>query len=604
MTDTRTINPAALAQPVRQALADAHEALSQKNAQKAQAAYKQAASAAPEDPTVPFLMAGILRQAGQHMSALGLFLTAWRMAPQDPNARQALVASFRGARFSEAAPAVVQALLSLLLASDVNAQDLAAPGYSLLQREGAMEKLLAAATTPEGVAQFLEQPEQLEATDGLFAQPLARALLSRTILADSGAERVFTQIRRRLLEIAELGERLPLSHGSVATLALQAEMCGYAWAAAPEEVAAVAALEPGDAWDDARLVRALYGRPTIHDMPPEEPLAGGPDGGPLTLLHQRLFQEPQREAQIAQSLPQVSPAADDAADARLFPRWRSLAQQPPRPLPAILAEIMPHHPQQDWPSPTAPRILVVGSGTGASAVRAAGRYAGGQVLALDESVAALAYARRQAEAMGVEMPSFARGSLPALPEPQSLPDPSGPFDVIECQTVLHRLNDPLAGLTALRRQLAAGGLLRLGFYRTRARDAIAGVRDYLIGEGYTLVPESLRSARQAILGLPESDPRRAIALGVDFYHLEGFADLLERAGMRAFTLPEVSTLLDEAGLEFLGFELANRGLLEAFRQQHAEPGALQDLSLWAAFEEQQPRLFQQSYQLWARVRAG
>ena len=143
MTDVRTIDPTALPDAARQALGEAHRALGQGDAPKAQAAYRQAAEGDPQDPTVPFLMGGILRQAGQHMPALSLFLTAWRLAPHDPNARGALVAAFRGARFTQAAPPVVEALLSLLVANDVYSQDLAAVGLSLgHQSAGAFQPVM------------------------------------------------------------------------------------------------------------------------------------------------------------------------------------------------------------------------------------------------------------------------------------------------------------------------------------------------------------------------------------------------------------------------------------------------------------------------------
>ncbi len=603
MTDQLFVDPANLSPSTRQALAEADRCLKLGEMAKAQAAYQQAQAAAPQDPTIPYIMAGLLRQRGQPMPALSLSLAAFRLAPADPMARLALVAALRGARFTKAAPAVVQTLLTLFLSPDVSAQELVGPSLSLLRSIWPMQSLLAAADQEAQLAELLGDENSRKATEQLFAEPLARALLSRALLPDPEIEQLFTALRRYLLETAQSGAPLPFSQGMVATLALQAEITDYAWVSTAAEQEAVSALQAGPTWDAPRLLQALYGRPPTDATAPDAPLAGGPDGGSLALLHQRLFMEPKREAQLAATLPRLVAAEPDSKETPVFPRWRSLTQQPPRPLAQVLSEVLPHLPAADWPSTEAPRVLIAGCGTGGTAVRAASRYAGCRILALDRSLRALAYGRRQSEALAVSEVTFAQADIAALPDPTELPPPGGPFEAIECMSLLHELSDPAAALAALARQLAPGGILRLGFYRRQTQQAVQAARAQLESMGASLERDALPAARQALLALPEDSPARAIAGGLDFYNLEGFAGLMANADAKGFTLPEIAELLAGQDLDFLGFELIDRSAFEGFRKRHPAPEATQDLALWAAFEEEHPKLFQQSYQLWARPRA-
>ncbi len=595
--EPKPIDPRALSQPARSALGEAQQALARNDMVQAQEAYRRAQAAAPDDPSVPYVMAGMLRQAGQPMPALSLSLTAWRMAPQDPAARLALAGGFRGARFQQASPAVVQALLALFLAPDVSAQDLVSASLSLLRNNPTLTALVACKGEPAALARLLEDPAQRKAVDALFSEPLPRALLSRALIPDLELEALFTGLRRHLLSCLGSGTPLPLSAGNVAALALQADMGSFAWPQSQEEEDAVAALQPGDGWDDARLVRALYRRPPADEPQPSEPLSGSPDLAPVAVLHQRHYLETAHEARLASTLPRLGVAGEVLP---LFPRWRSLSRQPGRPLAQVLAESLPLLPPEGWPAIEQPSVLVAGCGTGGTAVRAASRYGFSQVLALDGSLAALSYARRQAEAIGIGGITYAQASLESLSgvEPPTLP--GAPFDIIECPSWLQFAADPAAGLAALAQLTAPQGFLRLGFYRHATQQALRAARGGLVGIDAKSDPATLRRARQTLIALPEEDPAKMIVRSLDFYDLAGLAGLLAQADATAFTLAQVQELLQSAGLAFLGFELPDRRAYQVFRQRHPDPAAAGDLSLWAAFEAEHPEVFLHAYQLWAR----
>lgn len=601
--EPQPVDPRALSQAARAGLGEAQQALQQGQQEQAQAAYRRAQASAPNDPTVPYIMAGMLRNAGQPMPALTLSLTAWRIAPQDPSARLALATGFRGARFSQASAQVVEALLALYVAPDISAQELTVPTLSLLRAHPTMQRLLQASKDPDALTALLADQDQAKAVNDLFAEPLNRALLGRALVPDPLLESFFTVLRRLLLAHLVGGKALPLTPGNVAALALQADMTGYAWLQSQAEVEAVASLTLGSEWDSARLVRALYRRPDAGEAAPSEPLAGGIDTAPLASLHQRQYLEPAHEARLASTMPRFG-ALGEAARSPVFPRWRSLSRQPPRPLAQVLAESLPLLPPNDWPACSEPQILVAGCGTGGTAVRASSRYAGAKVLALDSTMDALCYARRQADAIGCGDITFGQASLEGVIAAEAADLPGAPFDVIECPSWLQFAADPAAGLAGLVRQARPQGFLRLGFYREAAQQVLRATKERLEQLGAIEGEEALRNARQALLALPDEEPAKMIVRGLDFYDLAGLAGLLSQADAKGFSLPEVEALLAEAGLEFLGFELPDRRIYGAFKQRHPDPGAAQDLSLWAALEAEQPQIFMQAYQLWARPMAS
>jgi hypothetical protein len=88
---------------------------------------------------------------------------------------------------------------------------------------------------------------------------------------------------------------------------------------------------------------------------------------------------------------------------------------------------------------------------------------------------------------------------------------------------------------------------------------------------------------------------------LDFHSLDGLRDLLFHVQETSYGLGEVKTLLDNTGLEFLGFELADPQLAAAFRRRH--PAGARDLSLWQAFEAEAPERFTTMYQFWCRPRS-
>lgn len=200
------------------------------------------------------------------------------------------------------------------------------------------------------------------------------------------------------------------------------------------------------------------------------------------------------------------------------------------------------------------RALAAGGGTGDGAIMLAQqlehRGEGGEVVHLDISTAAQAVARARAEARGLANVSFVHGSLLDLPKLGL-----GRFDYVDCCGVLHHLEDPAAGLAALKEALAPGGGMGVMLYGALGRTGVYPLQSALRRlAGEDPIPDRLTLARRLLAELPESNWfRRNPHLGD---HARGDAelyDLLLHARDRAFTVPEIAALAAGAGLRLAGF---------------------------------------------------
>ena len=67
-----------------------------------------------------------------------------------------------------------------------------------------------------------------------------------------------------------------------------------------------------------------------------------------------------------------------------------------------------------------------------------------------------------------------------------------------------------------------------------------------------------------------------------------------------FTIPELEQAFEKLGLEFLGFELSQEHMKEAYIQAYPEDKYRTNLKNWHEFETNNPRTFSAMYQFWVR----
>ncbi len=201
------------------------------------------------------------------------------------------------------------------------------------------------------------------------------------------------------------------------------------------------------------------------------------------------------------------------------------------------------------------RALVAGGGTGDGAIMLAQQLAdrgrGGQVVYIDMSESACRIARERARIRGLGNIVFHRGSLLDIADIAP-----GPYDYIDCCGVLHHLEDPAAGLAALRAVMAEDGGMGIMLYGALGRTGVYPLQESLRllggGEG---ARGRIELARRLLDDLPRSNWFRRNPLLGDHLLDDDAAlyDLLLHSRDRAYRVGEIDDLVRSCDLAVTGF---------------------------------------------------
>jgi 2-polyprenyl-3-methyl-5-hydroxy-6-metoxy-1,4-benzoquinol methylase/tetratricopeptide (TPR) repeat protein len=330
----------------------------------------------------------------------------------------------------------------------------------------------------------------------------------------------------------------------------------------------------------------------LHTLQIADALRNGKSSEVLRPLIRQQLCEPYEEAQDRDTIPILTAIEDDVSfqvkqqyEENPYPRWILL------PDPASITETQRRQLAASAGNDgdtTNFEILVAGCGTGYHSIQTAQLFPTARVLAVDISLASLAYARRKTREAGLSNIVYCQADLLKL---GSL---AHTFDRIEVMGVLHHLVDPLAGWRTLLSLLRSGGIMQVGLYSAMARRGIAAARAFITARGYTPSPKDIRACRQELIYREEGTHAKNLTMLTDFYSTSGCRDLLFNVVEHGFTIPDIKVFLDQEGLSFLGFEVDSQSFAR-FQDEFPNPGALTDLDRWHAFEEANPRAFFNMY---------
>ncbi len=600
------------------------------------------AAAARLDPTSTEALNNLGQVRRDRGDVLGALDALWAVVAKDTGDTQAWIAfvsAFRSARFAPGSDVahLEDVLLACLLQDGLDAQHLAHQAVRLFRLDPGIAPLIEAAERGDAA---VEEALVREAAFESLARPVVRLALERTILPDYGMERLLTAVRRLTLA-AVAGGNPPPSDELLTSLARQCYHNGYVWRYDAREVALVEAIVEAmagralgsDPFDRTRvLVLACYvplwsweRAEEVLEMVPETDAASA-DPELRSVIRQQIL-EPYRDRMTRRVIPRFGTIDDPVSEAvraqyeeHPYPRWTSTNRNRPEPVAEVMKAILPDVPVPSARNMEAPRILVAGCGTGKHLVDTAYRFANADIVGVDLSVASLAYAVRRAHEEGLDGLAVVQADILALAAW------SDRFDIIECGGVLHHMRDPLEGWRILTGLLRPGGLMHIGLYSELARRDVDAVRAYLAERGSDGTDDAIRAARPDIVrhltsgsGDPAEDagarteqdvatregrgdaPGSAPLLSWrDFYSMEECRDLLFHVQEHHFTLPRIASILDELGLDFLGFEGLPPQVEAAFRSAFPDPGARRSLEAWDRFEHAHPRTFSGMYQFWVR----
>jgi SAM-dependent methyltransferase/Flp pilus assembly protein TadD len=434
--------------------------------------------------------------------------------------------------------------------------------------------------------------------------------------ADLDLELFLTTVRRRLLLELSRAPGAPTSSAAAFPAAL-AQLCfknEYLFFETDEEVGQVERLArwiqqrfeadrvTPEAWI---LILGAY-RP-LHGFSWASALEGQGRSPALDILIETQIRSPREDRSLGAGIPRLTPVVDqisravrDMYEANPYPRWeasRSVTRS--RQAAAIFKDIGFDLDLGGGRFDGPLDILVAGCGTGQQALGVARRFANCSVLAIDLSLASLAYASRRARQQAVHNVRFSHGDILGL---RAL---DRQFDIVECVGVLHHMDSPLTGWKRLADRLRPGGLMKIGLYSELARREIIEAR---ATDAWTRVspdPAGLRRYRRDLIDrYRDQEPGLStIVTARDFFTMSEFRDLLFHVREHRFSLPGIQANLEELGLRFLGFELSDDEGAKRFRELHPEPLASSSLAKWHAFEQAYPDTFLGMYQFWVEKSA-
>lgn len=540
-------------------------------------------------------LADLIQQEGRNNLALKLLKQALAVDCADAEAHDTIAMTYQAlGRRDEAVWHFTQAVALGLRGAETLVKQNAALSAALKRLADAWPRQLSLTELlgPEGAAP-------------LAADALLLALLQSIVIHDRELERLFTAIRRGLLEQAvEIGGQVyePSSIEFYSALAQQCFLNEYAFAAdALEEanltrvcnrVVEALRLAPPVAPLDLIIIASYQ---PLHVLPLASLLPGIDWPDTIGRLLSQQIREPFAEFVDRSQIPALTTVhnatslqVQDQYEASPYPRWNVVPEIKSTTVVKYLRDDLGIEPVS-WPITTiGVNVLIAGCGTGSHSIDSARRFPRTQILAIDLSRASLAYARRKSRALGLTNVEYAQADILQL---GSL---ARRFDMIEAVGVLHHLSDPEAGWRLLLSLLRPNGLMCVGLYSEAARRSLAAGRALIAERGYHATIADIRAFRQELMSRSGLPPFR------DFSSISGCRDLLFHVMEHQFTIPRIAAFLETNQLAFLGFGSLPPEVGEQFNQLFPDPAAARDLACWHAFEEMHPLTFGGMYSFWVQ----
>ncbi len=225
-------------------------------------------------------------------------------------------------------------------------------------------------------------------------------------------------------------------------------------------------------------------------------------------------------------------------------------------------------------------LLVVGCGTGQSAVDLALAHPKTMVTAVDISRTSLAYAAWMADRLDVSNITFVHEDF------RELPQHGLRYEHVECVGVLHALEEPGDAWRILGELMVPGGTLHVGVYSEIARLGVLRARQEIQRLGVLPTDDAMRGFRDQLV---MTESYQALLNGLkraqEFYNLSLFRSYLFNALEHCFTVSSIEKGLRGAQLQFLGVEIP-RQLRAAFERRFPNCVGLQSVDQWKSFERE------------------
>ena len=312
------------------------------------------------------------------------------------------------------------------------------------------------------------------------------------------------------------------------------------------------------------------------------------------------IKEPLKEVDLMKSIKSFNKITDPISnivreqyEENPYPRWRytniSLPENFSR---WINAEIKPNKIilNKDFDKPN---VLIAGCGTGKHAILAT-KYKDANITSIDLSLKSLAYAKRKTQDLGLKNIEYLHADI------LQLKNLNKKFNIIESSGTLHHMKEPIKGLKVLLDVLKNGGYLKLGLYSEIAREHVVKVRELIKKKKFNNTVTDIKTCRQLLVNEKEDPLLQKAAIGIDFYSTSSVRDLLFHVQEHRFKLPQISKILKNLNLEFLGFIYSNPFTKKEYFKLFPQDNDNTSLDNWHEFEKKYPDTFANMYQFWVR----
>ncbi|WP_413681820.1 tetratricopeptide repeat protein [Prochlorococcus sp. MIT 1323] len=555
----------------------------------------------PDNPDARLNLSDIYKDLGNLDQALTSTLTSLELKPNNPGAFHNLHRLIDQLRLSPSNAHNLTKAYELLL----NLDNLSHQKLSRLFIQIFLPTIQAAAKIDPIIS------ANNAALNNLSVDLRLRKSLALLIPPHQDAENFLTRLRKELLTLASQNQPIPDNLKPLSeALATQCFLNEYVYVQSPEEddlveKLIVQALQSQELFNQYLAIIACY--IPIHKLNLNQDwLKHYPTTSKESrTLIQIQLEEPKEEEKIKASIQSnsdiddvVSLKVQDMYEENPYPRYRH-ADYTDKSLAKTISEIIniestKHNLQfsKELNNKNArPKVLIAGCGTGGQVILAS-RYKNAQIKAIDLSSRSLAYAIRKASDYSMKNISFEKLDLLDVANLQQS------FDIIECSGVLHHMEDPGKGLSALSEQLKPGGYFELGLYSEIARQQIVEARNQIKQLDIKSTPKGIRDFRQKVLNGDLEELSRLPQFGLDFYSLSTCRDLCFHVQEHRFTTELLQELLNSQGLIFCGFMLPEP-IRKTYQKQFPNDTDMISLENWGEFEKQHPSTFTDMYQFWA-----
>lgn len=452
------------------------------------------------------------------------------------------------------------------------------------------------------------EPVPMAELGAMLDIPLLHTVLRLDTVPHPSLEKLMTLARRKLLLLPE-GETLEPYYPLLLTLASQSYVNEYVYFQSEEEKAQAAMLRDGLSAsalqpDQATICKLLL-------LGSYEPLSSFAFSSQLIDLAKRFkdadfsefvtqtVAEILEERAIIPTIETLGTIDDDISQAvqgqyeqNPYPRWIDYGDFPSETMETVLRRLYPSFDITNIELTTAPEILIAGCGTGKHAVGTAQRFGNSKMIAVDLSRASLAYAIRKSREYSFKNIHYYQADILKLGVLNRT------FDIVESAGVLHHMRDPMEGWKVITDLLKPGGLMKIGLYSAKAREAITAMRQEIKDKGYGDSPDEIRRFRRDMMQDVEMITRYPFTASNDFYGLSECRDLLFHRQEHCTSIPEIRERLHQLGLKFIGFEVATPSIFLSYLEKFPADKAMSNLDNWHKYEQENPYTFFGMYQFW------